>query len=215
MPTEGDSRYRSALRSLVRGLWTGVLDYYSFYDGMMTTVRRYFLKAWNQAAAECDIAPDELTPEELTALEQAIQYEYKWIDGLAETVDIFLVDVGFADQTVEHIAREKDLAVVRSVLWDNQELLVKDGSVGVILCNDAHGEVHLTEDKDILIYTLNATPFLEILDHYGLQETEPVYVCQVPHFHVSYPDVEEKIESLKSDLGIEESVVRKREPDEE
>jgi len=86
MPTKGDAQYRSALRSCVRGLWSGVFDYYDFYDKMMQAIDYYFTRAWHAAAKECGIAADEMTPDEKIALEQAKNYEYQWIDRFAQVI---------------------------------------------------------------------------------------------------------------------------------
>ncbi len=136
------------------------------------------------------------------------------LNALADTVEVVLVVIDEVDETVDHIAHDMDLAVVRSVLFDHQDLLVKDGQVGIFLGSESHGAVQLTDDKDILIHAEDATPFLEILHRNGIEESMPVFVSQVPHYHISDPDAGDRIESLKSALGIQESVVRIPEIDE-
>jgi len=79
--------YRMAIRSPVRGLWTGHLDYDQFFDAMMAAIRRGFTQAWYQGARECGIAPNELKPDERLALEAAINNEFQFIDGLGSYVE--------------------------------------------------------------------------------------------------------------------------------
>lgn len=85
--SRGTSEYRSGLRAAIRGLWTGVLDREQFWDGMVRASEVNLTRAWRSGAAECGIAPDELTQEELTALDKAIDYELLWIGGFATTIE--------------------------------------------------------------------------------------------------------------------------------
>jgi hypothetical protein len=78
--------YRSALRSAVRGLWSGVLDYHEYWDMMDTAVREGLARAWYEGARECGVAPEDLSPEEKTALESAILAERSHIDKLGYVI---------------------------------------------------------------------------------------------------------------------------------
>jgi len=79
--------YRSALRSNVRGLWSGVIDRAQFVQLMFDTVGRYIPEAWYEGAAECGIKKDELTDKEISELAGAISYEIQWIQGLADAIE--------------------------------------------------------------------------------------------------------------------------------
>ena len=81
------SRYQSRIRSAVRGLWTGALDYFQFYDSMEVTIRDGFTEAWREGAAECDIQPSDYTAQERAALQQAIVHEREYIDGFATAIE--------------------------------------------------------------------------------------------------------------------------------
>lgn len=82
-----EGEYRTAIRSAIRGLWAGVLDYDQFYENMLLAIRRYTTQAWYDGAKRCGILPAELTAAERASIEQAIQYENQWIDGLAMTIE--------------------------------------------------------------------------------------------------------------------------------
>lgn len=85
--SRGTSRYRLSLRAAIRGLWLGAFDRDEFFDQMTRSVERNLTIAWHSGAAECGIAPDELTQEELNALDKAIDYELLWIGGFATTIE--------------------------------------------------------------------------------------------------------------------------------
>lgn len=87
LKASGESEYRSAIRSAVRGLWSGELDYSWFYDAMLSAIRFHIPQAWFLGAKECGILAGELTQEEKAALEQAIQYELQWINGFATAIE--------------------------------------------------------------------------------------------------------------------------------
>jgi hypothetical protein len=84
--SRGTSEYRSGLRAAIRGLWVGVMDRDQFWDAMSRTVRVGLKRAWNSGAADCGISPDELSPAEVLALQNAIDYEHLWIGGFANTI---------------------------------------------------------------------------------------------------------------------------------
>jgi hypothetical protein len=78
--------YRANLRNAVRGLWTGDLDYFMFYDQMMLSIERGFTQAWYEGAAMYGIRPSEITDTERDALRSEIVRETNFIDGLAQGV---------------------------------------------------------------------------------------------------------------------------------
>jgi hypothetical protein len=80
-------QYKRSLRSAVRGLWSGALDEFDAYEVMQTAIRSGFTRAWNSGAAECGIKPDELSPEETKALNDAILEEYAYIDGFLGAIE--------------------------------------------------------------------------------------------------------------------------------
>lgn len=85
--SSGTSEYRSGLRAAIRGFWSGVMDRDQFWDTMSRAIRVNLKRAWNSGAADCGISPDELTPAEVLALQDAIDYEHLWIGGLANTIE--------------------------------------------------------------------------------------------------------------------------------
>jgi hypothetical protein len=81
------SSYRRELRGIVRGLWSGVIDFDQAFESFLSTVNRQFRQAWNQGAAECNIGPDELSPDEIAALQERIIEETQFISAFLEAIE--------------------------------------------------------------------------------------------------------------------------------
>jgi len=79
--------YTAAIRSSVRGLWTGEFSYDWFFDSMSTAINYHIRQAWAAGSKECGIFPNEYSQPERVALEQAINYELQWIDGFAAAIE--------------------------------------------------------------------------------------------------------------------------------
>lgn len=79
--------YRAGLRSAVRGLWSGVLDFDQFFAMMHDAIRYWLPRAFQDGAADCGIVPADYSPEERIALAQAISRESSFIFRLGEDVE--------------------------------------------------------------------------------------------------------------------------------
>jgi hypothetical protein len=86
VPSSGAANYRNGIRSAVRGLWSGAFTYSQFFDAMDTTIRAGIPQAVYEGAAECDILPAELTPEETAMMRSAIFSEINSIGGFADVI---------------------------------------------------------------------------------------------------------------------------------
>lgn len=108
--SENKSNFRSSIRSAVRALWSGVWDYYQFFDDMLLVVDNGYTRAWYEGAQECGIQPAELTPEERTRLRQAIVGGQQHIDGFATEIEANSKEEG----------GKLTPLLVRADLWVNQ-----------------------------------------------------------------------------------------------
>lgn len=81
--------YRTGLRSIVRGFWSGAISLDQFYNEMRGVINRRLTQAWDEGARECGIKPDEYTLDEQLALGRAIQNELGFITefGIAIQAD--------------------------------------------------------------------------------------------------------------------------------
>lgn len=80
-------QYRRNIRTVIRGLWSGVLDFDQAFESMTITVERRLTEAWEGGARECDISPDELSSDEKIALTRRINGETGQIVGFLEAIE--------------------------------------------------------------------------------------------------------------------------------
>ena len=78
--------YRSALRSSVRGGWQGVFDQAQTMSALDAAVKRHLLLAFYAGAMECDLAPDEMTPEETSWINTRITTEMIRVPAFATAI---------------------------------------------------------------------------------------------------------------------------------
>jgi len=67
-----DKNYRGSLRSVIRGLWSGILTRSQAKSAFESSIERWITIAWEQGATECGIGPDELTQDELIERDEFI-----------------------------------------------------------------------------------------------------------------------------------------------
>lgn len=84
----GRRDYKQSIRSNARGLWNDQIGTMDFTQNMMASIRNSFTRAWYEGAQQCGISPGELTPEELSRLEQEIVTEQAYVTKLAAHVRI-------------------------------------------------------------------------------------------------------------------------------
>jgi hypothetical protein len=80
--------FRSAIRAAIRGLWSGAMDYFMFFDTMLIATERHYREAWLAGAAQCGIQSiDELTQEEQLRLRSLIIFDQQYVGGLATAIE--------------------------------------------------------------------------------------------------------------------------------
>lgn len=67
--------YRGAIRSMVRGLWTGVIDIDQAFDAGDVAIRNSLTRAWNAGMQSVGVMPSEQSPEERIEIAQIINNE--------------------------------------------------------------------------------------------------------------------------------------------
>lgn len=83
----GGEDYRRSVRAAVRQYWKGEADRFQFIDGMIGLIRRGLTRAFQDGAKAVGVLPDELTPVELTALEEKINDQYQYVLDLAKEIE--------------------------------------------------------------------------------------------------------------------------------
>jgi hypothetical protein len=108
---------------------------------------------------------------------------------------------GHTDLYREHI----DLPVLKSMLYDYEELLTHDGCAGVAVLNPQIPlEVQFDEHKLIIIYGHDLTPFEEILEEHGIPcEDKMKFITEAEHVHSSSEAFMREFDEMKMVLGID------------
>jgi hypothetical protein len=109
---------------------------------------------------------------------------------------------GHADLYREHI----DLPVLKSILYDFEDLLLNDGCTGIAILNPKLPvEVQLDEHKLLVMYGRQLNEFEGMLAEYGLQcFDEMKFITEAEHVHSSSDEFGDRFSQLKYRLGIDE-----------
>lgn len=111
-------QYRASIRSAVRGILTGALDFDQAFESIMSSVRRFLTRAWHKGMKEgSNIQPSEMTPEERIEIQKIISEENNHITGLLEFAESLA-----AREAAGDIGRRAALnsAYARVDLWANR-----------------------------------------------------------------------------------------------
>jgi len=130
------------------------------------------------------------------------------LDPLGFTVDVVLETShgqrhkGHVDLYREHI----DLPVLKSILWDFEDLLMNDGCTGLAVLNPGVPlEVQFDEHKLLIVYGDRLHEFEEIFHHHGVECNERLrFITEAEHVHSSSDSFLRQFEELKTRLGMDE-----------
>ncbi|NLE37845.1 MAG: hypothetical protein GX621_07455 [Pirellulaceae bacterium] len=129
------------------------------------------------------------------------------LDPLGNVVDVVLETshsrekAGHTDLYREHI----DMPVLKSILWDYEDLLLNDGCIGLAVLNPGiPQEVQLDEHKLLIIYGENQAPFEEVFRDRTVKLDEGVrFITEAEHVHSSSDQYASQFEELKTRLGMD------------
>lgn len=129
------------------------------------------------------------------------------IDPLGFTVDVVLEtshnrhNKGHADLYREHI----DLPVLKSVLWEYEEMLLNDGCTGLAVLNpDIPQEIQFDEHKLLIVYGDDLTEYENIFREHSVACSEQIrFVTEAEHVHSSSDVFARQFEELRTRLGMD------------
>lgn len=129
------------------------------------------------------------------------------LDPLGHEVDVVLEtshsqnDNSHRDLYREHI----DLPVLKSMLYDYEELLTHDGCTGIAVLNpNIPLEVQFDEHKLIIVYGHDLTEFAQILRERGIPcEEKMKFITEAEHVHSSSDTFSRQFDEMKMLLGID------------
>ena len=130
------------------------------------------------------------------------------LDPLGEEVDVVLeTSHDSGEQGHEDLYRERiDMPVLKSTLYDYEDLLLDDGCTGIAVLNPRVPlEVQFDEHKLLIVYGENLLPFEEILGDYDLRCSADLrFVTESEHVHSTSEELCDRFEELKYRLAVED-----------
>jgi hypothetical protein len=129
------------------------------------------------------------------------------LEPLGNVVDVVLETShgtdgkGHSDLYREHI----DMPVLKSVLWDFEDLLTNDGCTGIAVLNPkVPHEVQFDEHKLLIVYSNQLAHFEDIFDSKGVNCNEGLkFITEAEHVHSSSEAYLAAFEELKTELGMD------------
>lgn len=133
------------------------------------------------------------------------------IEPLGNVVDVVLETShdrdagGHNDLYREHI----DMPVLKSILWDHEDLLTNDGCTGIAVLNpQVPFEVQFDEHKLLIVYGQNLKPFEDVFDSHLVPSKEQMqFITEAEHVHSSSEEYVRQFEELKTALGMDVSYI--------
>jgi hypothetical protein len=185
-------------------------------DFLLTDAVRpsFDLKVLPQPGYRHDVYRDEESKTDVPVLMAAASAEdlfdlfMELIDPLGHEVDVVLETshhrdiAGHADLYRESI----DMPVLKSTLWDYEEMLLNDGCTGLAVLNPGRPqEVQFDEHKLLIVYGSPLERFEAILEKRGLQCDEQLrFITEAEHVHSSSERYYRQFEVLKTRLGMDQ-----------
>ena len=129
------------------------------------------------------------------------------IEPLGQTVDVVLEtshdssNSGHVDLYREHI----DMPVLKSILWDYEDLLLNDGCTGIAVLNPAiPQEVQFDEHKLLIVYGSPLEQFEHILETHRVHcEDQIKFITEAEHVHSSTDEYQRQFDELRMRLGMD------------
>lgn len=129
------------------------------------------------------------------------------LDPLGTVADVVLEtshnrdQSGHQDLYREHI----DMPVLKSILWEYEDLLQNDGCTGIAVLNPGvPHEVQFDEHKLLIVYGDNLDPFEGVLRERCVSLDEQMkFITEAEHVHSSSDQYAQQFDELKTRLGMD------------
>ncbi len=109
---------------------------------------------------------------------------------------------GHQDLYREHI----DLPVLKSVLWEYEDLLLNDGCTGIAVLNpDVPQEIQFDEHKLLIVYGEELDSFEAVFRDAGIPRDEQMkFITEAEHVHSSSDRYAIQFEEFRARLGVDD-----------
>lgn len=129
------------------------------------------------------------------------------LEPLGSEVDVVLEtshnrrNSGHVDMYREHI----DMPVLKSTLWDYEDMLLNDGCSGIAVLNPGiPQEVQFDEHKMLIIYGNPLEPYEQALRSRGVMPVDGLkFITEAEHVHSSSDRFHQQFDELKMRLGMD------------
>lgn len=98
-----------------------------------------------------------------------------------------------------------DIPVLKSILWDYEELLMNDGCTGIAVLNPgARLEAQFDEHKLLIVYGEPLDEFEQILQRHGVERDDSLkFLTEAEHVHSSSDQMMTQFDELRTRLGMD------------
>lgn len=161
-----------------------------------------------------DVFRDEQTRHQIPVLAASASREILFelfmdlLDPIGDRVDVVLESSHDPeiDGHVDLYREDIDLVVLKSLLYDFEDLLTDDGYTGLaVLQPDVPLEVQFDEHKLLFVYASNLRPFERVFREYGIErQSDLPLISEAEHVHLTDERFLDAFDELKMRLGVEE-----------
>ena len=128
------------------------------------------------------------------------------LNPLGEIVDVILESSHMnAEGPHEDLYRSHiDMPILKSKLWDFEEMLLNDGCCGIAVMNPGNEcEVQFDEHKMLVMYGEPLSIYTEILHEHGIHlQNEIQFISEADHVHTSKDEFRSQFDELAYSLGV-------------
>jgi hypothetical protein len=139
--------------------------------------------------------------------ESVLDLFFDLLDPLGNDVDMVLETSHERNSGHLDLYRETiDLPVLKSILYDHEELLLNDGCLGIAVLNPRIPfEVQFDEHKLLIVYGKHLGEFEDVLRGHSIDCNEELrFITEAEHVHSSSEEYFEQFQQLKYRLGIDD-----------
>jgi len=173
----------------------------------------YDLQVVPAAGFRHDVYRDEETKASVPVLMGAASSEHLFetfmelLDPLGSVVDVVLETSHNREHRghVDLYREQIDMPVLKSILWDYEDLLMNDGCTGLAVLNPERPlEVQFDEHKLLIVYGSELAEFEEVFRQQGIGcQDEMRFITEAEHVHSSSEQYMSQFEELKTRLGMD------------
>lgn len=192
----------------------GVSRYGSFQ--LTDAVRpSYDLKVKPSQGYRHDVYVDEENKSKVPVIMASASKEYLFeifmelIEPLGQSVDVVLETSHDSDRTghVDLYREHIDMPVLKSILWEYEDLLLNDGCTGIAVLNPGTPqEVQFDEHKLLIVYGSPLEPFEFLLESNNVGFDKSMkFITEAEHVHSSSEEYQRQFHELYMRLGMDSS----------